>query len=95
MSPIVNLNIDGLENYMSEKLDGRVVAKDDVLLFNIMGKRIGFIIISTKPQNQALLINSHTKFKLGTTSDIPVQDKKIDRITYEDTRRNQKSSAKR
>ncbi|HEY9485290.1 MAG TPA: CDC48 family AAA ATPase [Nitrososphaeraceae archaeon] len=84
MSPIVDLNIDGLENYMSEKLDGRVVAKDDVLLFNIMGKRIGFIIISTKPQNQALLINSHTKFKLGTTSDIPVPDKKIDRITYED-----------
>ena len=84
MSPIVDLNIAGLENYMSEKLDGRVVAKDDVLLFNIMGKRIGFIIISTKPQNQALLINSHTKFKFGTTSDIPVQDKKIDRITYED-----------
>ncbi|HEX6671859.1 MAG TPA: CDC48 family AAA ATPase [Nitrososphaeraceae archaeon] len=84
MSPTVDLNIVGLENYMSEKLDGRVVAKDDVLLFNIMGKRIGFIIISTKPQNQALLINSHTKFKLGTTSDIPVQDKKIDRITYED-----------
>ena len=73
MSPTVDLNIVGLENYMSEKLDGRVVAKDDVLLFNIMGKRIGFIIISTKPQNQALLINSHTKFKLGTTSDIPVQ----------------------
>ena len=84
MSPIVDLNIVGLENYMSEKLDGRVVAKDDVLLFNIMGKRIGFIIISTKPQNQALLINSYTKFKFGTTSDIPVQDKKIDRITYED-----------
>jgi transitional endoplasmic reticulum ATPase len=86
MSPTVDLNIVGLENYMSEKLDGRVVAKDDVLLFNIMGKRIGFIIISTKPQNQALLINSHTKFKLGTTSDIPVpvQEKKIDRITYED-----------
>ena len=84
MSPIVDLNIVGLENYMSEKLDGRVIAKDDVLLFNIMGKRIGFIIISTKPQNQALLINSYTKFKFGTTSDIPVQDKKIDRITYED-----------
>ena len=84
MSPIVDLNIAGLENYMSEKLDGRVVAKDDVLLFNIMGKRIGFIIISTKPQNQALLINSYTKFKFGTTSDIPVQDKNIDRITYED-----------
>jgi len=84
MSPTADLNIVGLENYMSEKLDGRVVAKDDVLLFNIMGKRIGFIIVSTKPQNQALLINSYTKFKFGTTSDIPVQDKKIDRITYED-----------
>ena len=86
MSPTVDLNIVGLENYMSEKLEGRVVAKDDVLLFNIMGKRIGFIIISTKPQNQALLINSYTKFKFGTTSDIPVpvQEKKIDRITYED-----------
>ncbi|MCJ7636101.1 MAG: AAA family ATPase, partial [Nitrososphaeraceae archaeon] len=84
MSPIVDLNIVGLEDYMSEKLDGRVVAKDDVILFNIMGKRIGFLIVATKPTNRALLINPHTKFKIGSTSDIAVQDKKIDRITYED-----------
>jgi transitional endoplasmic reticulum ATPase len=69
---------------LSEKLDGRVVSKDDVILFNIMGKRIGFIIVSTKPQNRALLINSDTKFKIGSKSGISVQDKKIDRITYED-----------
>ena len=84
MSPIEDLNIVGLEDYLSEKLDGRVVAKDDVILFNIMGKRIGFIIVSTKPQNRALLINSDTKFKIGSKSGISVQDKKIDRITYED-----------
>ena len=84
MSPIEDLNIVGLEDYLSEKLDGRVVAKDDVILFNIMGKRIGFIIVYTKPQNRALLINSDTKFKIGSKSSISVQDKKIDRITYED-----------
>jgi transitional endoplasmic reticulum ATPase len=49
-----------------------------------MGKRIGFIIVSTKPQNRALLINSDTKFIIGSKSGISVQDKKIDRITYED-----------
>src|SRR5215212_453454 len=84
MSPIEDLNIVGLEDYLSEKLDGRVVSKDDVILFNIMGKRIGFIIVSTKPQNRALLINSDTKIKIGSKSSISVQDKKIDRITYED-----------
>src|SRR5918993_143582 len=84
MSPIEDLNIVGLEDYLSEKLDGRVVSKDDVILFNIMGKRIGFIIVSTKPQNRALLINSDTKFIIGSKSGISVQDKKIDRITYED-----------
>src|SRR5688500_7871245 len=84
MSPIEDLNIVGLEDYLSEKLDGRVVAKDDVILFNIMGKRIGFIIVSTKPQNRALLINSDTKFKIVSKSGISVQDKNIDRITYED-----------
>src|SRR5215213_4492260 len=84
MSPIKDLNIVGLEDYLSEKLDGRVVSKDDVILFNIMGKRIGFIIVSTKPQNRALLINSDTKFKIGSKSSISVQDKKTDRITYED-----------
>src|SRR5215211_3485557 len=84
MSPLEELNIAGLEDYLSEKLDGRVVAKDDVILFNMMGRRIGFIIVSTKPQNKALLINSNTKFKIGSRSDIAVQDKKIDRITYED-----------
>jgi transitional endoplasmic reticulum ATPase len=84
MSPIEDLNIVGLEGYLSEKLDGRVVSKDDVILFNLMGKRIGFIIVSTKPQNPALLINSDTKFNIGSKSSISVQDKKIDRITYED-----------
>jgi transitional endoplasmic reticulum ATPase len=84
MSPIEDINIVGLEGYLSEKLDGRVVSKDDVILFNIIGKRIGFIIVSTKPQNSALLINSDTKFKIGSKSSISVQDKKIDRITYED-----------
>jgi len=84
MSPLEELNIVGLEDYLSEKLDGRVVAKDDVILFNMMGRRIGFIIVSTKPQNKALLINSNTKFKIGSKSDISVQNKKIDRITYED-----------
>ncbi|HJU60125.1 MAG TPA: CDC48 family AAA ATPase [Nitrososphaeraceae archaeon] len=84
MSPLEDLNIVGLEDYFSEKLDGRVVAKDDVLLFNIMGRRIGFIVVSTKPKNKALLINSNTKFKIGSKSDISVQNKKIDRVTYED-----------
>ena len=84
MSPLEDLNIAGLEDYFSEKLDGRVVAKDDVILFNMMGRRIGFIIVSTKPQNKALLINSNTKFKIGSKSDISAQNKKIDRITYED-----------
>ena len=84
MSPVEDLNIVGLEDYFSEKLDGRVVAKDDVVLFNMMGRRIGFIIVSTKPQNKALLINSNTKFKIGSKSDISAQNKKIDRITYED-----------
>ena len=84
MSPLEDLNIIGLEDYFSEKLDGRVIAKDDVLLFNIMGRRIGFIIVSTKPKNKALLINSNTKFKIGSKSDISVQNKKIDRVTYED-----------
>ncbi|HEX2230751.1 MAG TPA: CDC48 family AAA ATPase, partial [Nitrososphaeraceae archaeon] len=84
MSPLEDLNIVGLEDYFSEKLDGRVVAKDDVILFNMMGRRIGFVIVSTKPQNKALLINSNTKFKIGSKSDISAQNKKIDRITYED-----------
>jgi transitional endoplasmic reticulum ATPase len=84
MSPLEDLNIAGLEDYFSEKLDGRVVAKDDVILFNMMGRRIGFVIVSTKPQNKALLINSNTKFKIGSKLDISVQNKKIDRITYED-----------
>jgi transitional endoplasmic reticulum ATPase len=84
LSPLEDLNIVGLEDYFSEKLDGRVVAKDDVLLFNIMGRSIGFIIVSTKPKNKALLINSNTKFKIGSKSDISVQNKKIDRVTYED-----------
>ena len=77
MSPIMDLNIVGLEDYISEKLDGRVVTKDDVILFNIMGKRIGFLVVATKPQNRALLINSHTKFKIGSNLILVFKTKRL------------------
>src|SRR5919198_6554852 len=44
LAPTEDLNIIGLEEYLPELLEGRVVAKGDVVPINIMGKKIGFVI---------------------------------------------------
>ncbi|HEY9387580.1 MAG TPA: CDC48 family AAA ATPase [Nitrososphaeraceae archaeon] len=84
LSPTEELNIVGLEDYLPELLEGRVVAKGDTIPLNIMGRKTGFVITGTTPSDAATLIDSRqTEFvigsvpKAGTTAGVP-------RISYED-----------
>jgi transitional endoplasmic reticulum ATPase len=84
LSPTEELNIVGLEDYLAELLEGRVVTKGDTIPLNIMGRKTGFVITGTTPSDAATLIDScQTEFiigsvpKAGTTAGVP-------RITYED-----------
>jgi len=81
LAPTEELNIVGLEEYLPELLEGRVVTKGDIIPLNIMGRRIGFAITGTSPSDTASLIDTHTEFVIGA---VPKATKGVPRISYED-----------
>jgi transitional endoplasmic reticulum ATPase len=83
LAPTEELAIVGLEEYLPELLDGRVVAKGEVIPLNVMGRRIGFTVTSVSPSDATVsLIDSNTEFVIGT---VPKQAAKgVPRVTYED-----------
>jgi transitional endoplasmic reticulum ATPase len=82
LAPTEELNIVGLEEYLPELLEGRVVTRGDMIPLNIMGRRIGFAVTSTSPTDAASLIDSNTEFIIGS---IPkAAAKGVPRVSYED-----------
>jgi transitional endoplasmic reticulum ATPase len=83
LAPTEELNIVGLEEYLPEILDGRVVAKGEVIPLNVMGRRIGFTVTNVAPADATVcLINRNTDFVVGTVSKKAA--KGVPRVTYED-----------
>ena len=82
LAPTEELNIVGLEEYLPELLEGRVVTRGDMIPLNIMGRRLGFAVTSTSPTDAASLIDSNTEFIIGS---IPkAAAKGVPRVSYED-----------
>ncbi len=82
LSPTEELNIVGLEDYLPEMLEGRVVTKGDTIPLNVMGRKIGFAVTGTSPSDSALLVDSRTEFVIGA---VPKAGAKgVPRISYED-----------
>jgi transitional endoplasmic reticulum ATPase len=83
LAPTEELNIVGLEDYLPELLEGRVVTRGDMIPINIMGRRIGFAVTSTSPTTDAAsLVDSNTEFLIGS---IPkAAAKGVPRVSYED-----------
>jgi len=89
LSPTEELNIVGLEEHLPELLDGRVVAKGDMIPLNIMGRKIGFVItsISSSSDGAASLVDSNlTEFIIGSVPKAGAGGRGgiVPRITYED-----------
>jgi transitional endoplasmic reticulum ATPase len=82
LAPTEELNMVGLEEYLPELLEGRVVAKGDVVPLNIMGRRIGFAVTSTSPADTASLIDNNTEFVIGSVPKTAA--KGVPRVSYED-----------
>jgi transitional endoplasmic reticulum ATPase len=82
LAPTEELNIIGLEEYLPELLEGRVVAKGDTIPLNIMGKKIGFEVVGTTPSDAASLIDADTEFAIGAPP--KAGTKGVPRISYED-----------
>lgn len=82
LAPTEELNIVGLEEHLPELLEGRVVARGDVIPLNIMGRRIGFAVTGTSPSDAASLIDNNTEFVIGS---VPKSaGKGVPRVAYED-----------
>ena len=82
LAPTEELNIVGLEDYLPELLEGRVVTRGDMIPLNIMGRRIGFAVTSTLPTDAASLIDSNTEFIIGSMPKAAA--KGVPRVSYED-----------
>jgi transitional endoplasmic reticulum ATPase len=82
LSPTEDLNVVGLEEYLPELLEGRVVTKGDSIPINMMGHRIGFVVTTIIPSDGAGIITTTTDFTIGS---VPKSGtKSIPRVNYED-----------
>jgi transitional endoplasmic reticulum ATPase len=82
LSPTEDLNVVGLEEYLPELLEGRVVTKGDTIPINMMGRKIGFVVTTIIPSNGCGIIATSTDFAIGS---VPKSGtKSIPRVNYED-----------
>ncbi len=81
VAPTEELSVVGIEEYLPEILEGRVIAKGDVIPINLMGRKVDFIVSNINPSNVASLVASNTQFVIGTPK---AAARGVPRITYED-----------
>src|ERR671938_777219 len=87
LSPTEELNIVGLEEHLPELLEGRVIAKGDMIPLNIMGRKIGFVITSLSPSagGASLIDSNRTEFIIGSVPKAATRGGAgVPRVTYED-----------
>jgi transitional endoplasmic reticulum ATPase len=86
VSPTEELNIEGVEEYLTEILEGRVVSRGDVIPLNIMGRKTGLVVNSVMPSgtSTAYTIHKDTEFILSSSSSKAGTKAGIPRISYED-----------
>lgn len=82
LSPTENLNVVGLEEYLPDLLEGRVVTKGDIIPVNMMGHKIGFVVTTIIPTNGSGIIATSTDFAIGSVP--KTGNKAIPRVNYED-----------
>jgi transitional endoplasmic reticulum ATPase len=86
VSPTEELNIVGMEEYLTKILEGRVVSRGDVIPLNIMGRKTGLVINSIMPSgtaSAAYSVSKDTEFILSSLSKAGPKGG-IPRVSYED-----------
>src|SRR6188472_493251 len=85
-APTEPLRIVGAEEYLTEYLNGQLMAKGDTIPINVMGQRIDLVVISTNPSGP-VIVNDSTKITVSEESAKAQQVSREDgapSITYED-----------
>ncbi|MHC1624494.1 MAG: CDC48 family AAA ATPase [Methermicoccaceae archaeon] len=85
-APTEPLRIRGGEEYLSRKLEGRVISKGDIVEVWVgmgMSDKIDLIVTSHKPATESIMVSSDTKISI---SEKPAKEEvlNIPRVTYED-----------
>jgi len=77
------IQVMGIESYLYEFLQGRVLTRGDSIPLNIMGTRVELMVTELKPSAQASIVGEKTEIKV---SEKIAKDtlKGIQRVTYED-----------
>jgi transitional endoplasmic reticulum ATPase len=81
LAPTEPLRILGVESYLANLLDGRIITRGDIIPISIMGHKIDLIVTSTQPASDAVMVTTDTKIVV-TEQAKPVRA--IPRVTYED-----------
>ncbi|MGA3109762.1 MAG: CDC48 family AAA ATPase, partial [Candidatus Bathyarchaeia archaeon] len=77
------IRVMGIESYLFEFLQGRVLTRGDSIPLNIMGTRVELVVTDVKPSAQAVIVGGETEVQVSedVVKEVP---KGIQRITYED-----------
>jgi transitional endoplasmic reticulum ATPase len=77
------VQVMGIETYLYEFLQGRVLTRGDSIPLNIMGTRVELVVTEVQPPAQALIVGERTEIKISekVAKEVP---KGVQRVTYED-----------
>jgi transitional endoplasmic reticulum ATPase len=77
------IRVMGIESYLVEFLQGRVLTRGDSIPLNIMGRRVELVVTDVKPGAQAVIVGEETEVQVSeeVVKEVP---KGIQRVTYED-----------
>ncbi|TMI14115.1 CDC48 family AAA ATPase, partial [Candidatus Bathyarchaeota archaeon] len=82
LAPTEPLRIVGGEEYLSQILEGRVLARGDYVPINVMGRKIDLVVTSTTPTAEAVIVTEQTQVTVG--EQVKEAPRAIPRIAYED-----------
>ncbi len=82
LAPTEPLRIVGGEEYLSQILEGRVLARGDYVPISVMGRKIDLVVTSTTPTAEAVIVTDQTQVTVG--EQVKETPRAIPRIAYED-----------
>lgn len=83
LAPTEPLRITGGEEYLSQLLDGRIVARGDVVTISVMNRRIDLVVTRVNPSDSAVIVNENTQIEISEETVRPPQ-RNIPKVSYED-----------
>lgn len=83
LAPTEPLRITGGEEYLSQLLDGRVIAKGDIITIAVMNRRIDLVVTRTNPGESPLIVNDETQIEISDEV-AKAPQRNIPKISYED-----------